>query len=61
MGGFLKDQVYRNSPKNLEGMKTAITQLAQAITIDTCGRVIEMDRRANLCMLRKGDHFEQTL
>ena len=60
--GFLKDQVYRNSLKNLEDMKTAITQLAQTITIDKCGRVIsEMERRATFCMLRKVGHFDQAL
>ena len=60
--GFLEDQVYRNSLKKLEDMKTAISQLAQAITTDTGGRVIsEMERRANICMLRKGGHFEQAL
>ena len=34
--GFRKDQVYRNSPKNLEDMKIAITQLAGFVTWYLC-------------------------
>jgi len=57
--GYLKDRVYGNNPQTLTDLKAAITAIITAIPREECGRVIEnFARRIQMCLQRRGAHFE---
>jgi len=57
--GYLKDRVYANNPQSIPDLKAAITAAIRAIPREECGRVIEnFARRIQVCLQRRGAHFE---
>lgn len=60
--GYLKSKVYQGDPQNLGQLKHAIRREVRRISSDTCAKVIEeVEKRANLCLTRKGALFEHVL
>ena len=57
--GYLKDRVYANNPQSIPDLKAAITAAIRAIPREECGRVIKnFSRRIQMCLQRRGAHFE---
>ena len=57
--GYLKNRVYANNPQSIPDLKAAITAAIRAIPREECGRVIEnFARRIQVCLQRRGAHFE---
>ena len=57
--GFLKDRVYKRTPKNLQQLTTAIQTEIAAIDNEMLGRVYSAFlRRLEACYLSGGSHFE---
>ena len=60
--GFLKDNVYKNNPKSIAELKTAITHQIRGIQKEECVRVIDnFARRLQVCLQRKGRYIEHVL
>lgn len=57
--GYLKSQVYKESPKTLAELRRAIVAVARRIPADTCARVMEeVMIRAERCIRQNGGHVE---
>ena len=57
--GYLKDRICANNPQSIPDLKAAITAAIRAIPREECGRVIEnFARRIQVCLQRRGAHFE---
>ena len=57
--GHIKSQVYKSSPKDKTELKEAIRSAINAISKETCVRVVgETNRRLILCAARNGGHVE---
>lgn len=60
--GYLKSQVYRNSPATLDALKNNIRREIEAITEDTCRRVMVNFRgRLQECQERNGAHLDNVI
>ena len=58
----LKSVLYGSEPRNVPQLKEAITRAFREISEEMCGRVIRsVLKRAELCLARKGEHFEHVL
>ena len=60
--GLLKGKVYKNIPRTIEQLKDAIRQEIQAVNVDTLGKVFQnLEKRIKVCLVVKGDQFQQRL
>jgi len=60
--GLLKSKVYKNTPRTIEELKDAIRQEAEAVNLDTLGRVFQnLEKRIQVCLDVKGDNFQHRL
>jgi len=60
--GLLKGKVYKNTPRTFEQLKYAIRQEIQAVNVDTLGKVFQnLEKRIQVCLDVKGDHFQHRL
>jgi len=58
----LKGKVYENTPRTIEQLKEAIRQEIQAVNVDTLGKVFQnLQKRIQVCLDVKGDHFQHRL
>ena len=62
MGGLLKSKVNKNSPRTIEQLKDAIGQETEAVNADALGTVFQnLEKRIQVCLDVKGDHFQYRL
>ena len=60
--GYLKSKVYANDPQDPKALKSAIKKEVRLISKETCQNVIrEVQKRADLCLSRKGGLLEHVL
>jgi hypothetical protein len=60
--GYLKETVYKNSPRTLVDLKLNIEEAVKKITAETLLRVSRnMCQRVNLCLQENGGHFQHLL
>jgi hypothetical protein len=54
--------MYKNTPRTIEQLKDAIRQEIEAVIVDTLGRLIQnLEKRIQMCLDVKGDHFQHRL
>lgn len=57
--GYLKENVFRTKPNNIDTLKEAIREILSSIDQDTMAAVIaNFEKRVNLCIQQQGGHFE---
>jgi len=60
--GLLKSKVYKNTPRKIEQLKDAIRQEIEAVNLETLGIVFQnLEKRIQVCLDVKGDHFQHRL
>ena len=60
--GFLKNDVYKNSPQTIPDLKRTITATIRGISQQECVRIVaNFARRVQVCFERRGGHFEHVL
>ena len=58
----MKSKVYKNTPRTIEQLKDAVRQEIEAVNIDTLGTVFRnLEKRIQVCLDVKGDHFQDRL
>jgi hypothetical protein len=58
--GYIKSNIYNNNIKDLNDLKSKITQEIRAIEKETLKNVfLEVEKRLNFCISVQGDTFEQ--
>jgi len=56
---YLKDRVYGNNVQTIPVLKATTAAAIRAIPREECGRVIQnFARRIQMCLQRRGAHFE---
>ena len=60
--GYLKENVFRRKPNNIDTLKEAIREILSSIDQDTMAAVIaNFEKRVNMCIQQQGGHFEHLL
>ena len=60
--GLLKGKLYNNTPRTIEQLKDAIRQAIEDVNFDALGTVFQnLEKRIQLCLDVKGDHFQHLL
>ena len=60
--GYLKDSIYKETPKTIDDLKTAISDQIHAIGRDTCEAVITgFEKRLRHVVVSDGAHFENII
>lgn len=60
--GYLKDRIYKNAPKTIDQLKSAITREIQTITTDLLERVSDgFEHRLRHLVRSQGRHFEHMI
>ena len=61
-GGLLKCKVYKNTPRTIEHLIDAIRHEIEAVKVDTLEIVFQnLEKRVQVCLDVKGDHFQHRL
>ena len=54
--------MYKNTPRTIEQLKDAIRQAIEDVNFDALGTVFQnLEKRIQLCLDVKGDHFQYLL
>ena len=60
--GFVKDKVYKEPPKDLDQLQSAIKKVNREISVDTCAKVTDsFHARIQHCIATGWYHFENIL
>lgn len=60
--GYAKDNVSRNNPVPVPGLKNEIEVFMRTITADTCKSVVQnVAVRVRECLVRRGAHIEHAI
>jgi DDE superfamily endonuclease/Helix-turn-helix domain (DUF4817) len=60
--GHLKNKIYKSEIKNIDDLKTRITEEIKSVSTETLNSVfLNIVKRMNLCIAVNGSHFEQLL
>ena len=59
---LLKSEVYKNTPHTIEQLRDAIGRETEAVNVDTSGTAfLNLEKRIQVCLYVKGDHFQHRL